>query len=296
MVVFSYLLYYLVLIPVSSLPFSVLYLLSDFLFFILFRVLGYRKEVVMQNIRNSFPEKTNAEHREIAYGFYSHLCDLIVESIKIFTISEKEVMARMTCRNAEVVNKYYDAGKSIILAGGHFNNWELFAVAVHRYIKHRSVGIYQPLNNKFFDNKMQETRSKFGLELLSTKKVKSFFISEKDSLTATFFGIDQSPGSSKSAYWMTFLNQDTAVAFGAEKFAVEFGYPVIFGRINKIKRGYYELEFEEISSSPSITEYGYITETSTRILERDILRSPQYWLWSHRRWKKKREPREKIAG
>jgi len=289
MIFFSLLLYYCILIPVSLLPFRVLYFLSDVMYVIMYRILGYRKKVVYNNIRNSFPHETREYHFRIMNEFYHHLCDLVVESIKVFTISEQAVLERMICRNPEVFNRYFEENRSVIIAGGHFNNWELFAVAVHRFIRHRPVGIYQPLTSKFFDRKMRETRGKFGLEMLSTKKVKQFFEDEKSSLTATIFAIDQSPGSGKNSYWLNFLNQETAVSFGMEKYAAEYNYPVIFGRLNKLKRGHYELEFEELSSDPASLPYGHLTEKATTILEADILKAPQYWLWSHRRWKKKRD-------
>jgi KDO2-lipid IV(A) lauroyltransferase len=289
MIIFSFLLYYLILIPFSLLPFGVMYALSDFLYLVLYRISGYRKKVVLQNIQRSFPQKSREEHQRIMDLFYHHLCDLVVESVKIFTISEKQVLKRMTCRNPEVLNRYFDQNKSVILAGGHYNNWELFAVAVHKFIRHKPVGIYKPLSSAFFNRKMLETRGKFGLEMLSTKDVRSFFEERSKELTATIFAIDQSPGKAKSAYWMTFLNQETAVLFGMEKYAVEYNLPVIFGRLKKLKRGHYELEFEEITTDPAQMAYGKLTEKATKMIEADIIHAPEFWLWSHKRWKKKRE-------
>lgn len=290
MILLHFVLYYVIIIPVSLLPFKVLYFLSDVLYVVLYKIFGYRKAVVLKNIRNSFPDKSNAEHQQIMDAFYHHLCDLVIESIKIFTISEKEVLERMTCSNPEVINRFYDEGRSVIIAGGHFNNWELFAVAVHRFMRHRAVGIYSPLKSAFFDRKMCETRGKFGLELLATKSVKQFFEDNKSNLTATIFGMDQSPGSATNSYWMDFLNQDTAVSFGAEKYATTYNYPVVFGRLHKLKRGHYSLEFETIAADPANTEYGFITSQATKLLEKDILQAPEFWLWSHRRWKKSRVP------
>ena len=287
MIIFNYLLYYIVIIPISLLPFPVLYGLSDVLFAVLFYVVGYRKKVVMENIRRSFPEKTKEEHHEIARKFYHHLCDLVVESLKIFTISQKQVRKRMICKNPEVVNNYFENNKSIVLAGGHYNNWELFAVAIDEIIRHQSIGIYLPLANKFFDGKMRKTRSKFGLRMISTKIVKQVFEEEKNNLTATIFAIDQSPSKPDNCYWMKFLNQDTGVSFGTEKYAKEYNYPVIFGRVNKPKRGHYVLEFETACESPQQTEKGEITQKVTDMLEADIIKQPEFWLWSHRRWKLK---------
>ena len=288
MIVFNFLLYYLVIIPISSLPFPLLYGLSDSLYVLFYYIFGYRKKIILQNIRNSFPGKSEKEHIEIAKKFYKHFCDLVVESLKTFTISEKEALKRVVCNNPEVINKYYDRQQSVIIAGGHYNNWELFAVAVNTLIKHNAVGIYKPLSNKYFDTKMCTTRSRYGLTLLSTKKVKAFFDNNIQNLTATIFGTDQSPSNPNSAYWMKFLNQDTGVLFGAEKFAKEYNYPVIYARLNKEKRGYYSLDFFDVTDKPQETIYGEITEKVTQLLEKDIQHIPDYWLWTHRRWKHKR--------
>ncbi|MES2139792.1 MAG: lysophospholipid acyltransferase family protein [Bacteroidota bacterium] len=288
MIVFNALLYYLVIIPISLLPFPLLYALSDGLYILFYFMLGYRKKVVLQNIRNSFPDKTEKEHIEICKKFYRHFCDLVVESLKTFTISEKEVLKRVICINPELIDKYFDQKRSVIIAGGHYNNWEIFAVAVDALIKHKTVGIYKPLSNKYFDDKMRSTRGKYGLEMISTKDVKTFFDTHINVLTATIFGTDQSPSNPNNAYWMKFLNQDTGVLFGAEKFAKEYNYPVVYGRLNKLKRGHYSLDFTDVTDTPKETAYGEITEKITLLLEKDIQAIPQYWLWTHRRWKHKR--------
>ncbi len=282
-------LYYGVIIPISFLPFRLLYVLSDFLFFLFYYVFNYRKKIILGNIQRSFPEKSNKEHIEICKKFYHHFCDLILESVKIFSISEKEVLKRVICKNPEVINKYYDQGKSVIIAGGHYNNWELFAVAIDSLIKHKTIGIYKPLSNLYFDKKMRETRSKYGLQMISTKSVKQVFEQEVNHLTATIFAIDQSPSNPKSAHWMKFLHQDTAVLFGTEKFAKQYNYPVVYGRINKEKRGHYSFEIFDVVEHPLSAAHGEITEKVTHLLEKDILHIPQYWLWSHRRWKHKLE-------
>lgn len=288
MIVVNAFLYYLVIIPISLLPFPLLYKLSDGLYILFYYVFGYRKKIILQNIRNSFPEKSEKEHHEICKKFYKHFCDLVVESLKTFSIPEKEVLKRVVCINPDVINKYYDLKRSVIIAGGHYNNWELFAVAVDALIKHQTAGIYKPLSNKYFDEKMRSTRGKYGLKMISTKDVKHFFDDNRNNLTATIFGTDQSPSNPNNAYWMKFLNQDTGVLFGTEKFAKEYNYPVIYGRLNKLKRGHYSLELFDVTDTPNGTAYGEITEKITRLLEKDIQAIPQYWLWTHRRWKHKR--------
>lgn len=280
--------YYLVILPVSYLPFPLLYAISSFLYFMLYHVTGYRKKVVLGNIKRSFPDKTEKEQLEICKKFYRHFCDLILESLKAFTISEKQVAKRVVCKNPGMINKYYDQNRSVIIAGGHYNNWELFAVGVDAMIKHKAIGIYKPLSNKYFDEKMRNTRSKYGLYMISTRDVKKVFDEEINNMTATIFATDQSPSNPDNCYWMEFLNQDTGVLFGAEKYAKEYNYPVLYGRINKEKRGHYSFEFFDVTDSPRETAYGEITEKATKMLEQDIRNQPEYWLWSHRRWKHKR--------
>ncbi|MBL0342643.1 MAG: lysophospholipid acyltransferase family protein [Bacteroidetes bacterium] len=288
MIILIYLLYYLVIIPISFLPFPMLYAFSDFLYFFIYVIFGYRKKVVFTNLRNSFPEKSEEEINRIARLFYHHFCDLVVESLKSFTVSEEEILKRMVLKNPELLNSYYDQGKSIILSGGHYNNWEWIAIALDQQIKHQSIAIYKTLANKFFDEKMRSTRSRYGLMMISTKS-EGNFEEYKHQLTATIFANDQSPRKSENNYWTTFLNQDTAVLFGTEKYAKDYNYPVLFGSIDKVKRGYYTLNFTVVENDPVYSPYGAITEKTTRILEQQILKAPQYWLWTHRRWKHRKE-------
>jgi Kdo2-lipid IVA lauroyltransferase/acyltransferase len=279
--------FYGILIPISYLPYSVLYFISDGLYVVIYKVVGYRKEVILQNVTNSFPHKTSGEHLQIVNDFYKHLCDLVVESIKGFTISEAEVKQRMKVINPEYIDRFFDKGQSVILAGGHYNNWELFAVAIDAPIKHKAVALYKPLSNKFFDEKMRSSRSRYGLEMISTKGSRQEF-EKTDCLRVIILGVDQFPGRSTNCYWSTFLNQDTAMIFGTEKYAKEYNYPVLYGRINKVKRGHYAFEFSDAIEEPRQTGYGEITRTINYLLEKDIIARPQYWLWSHKRWKHKR--------
>ncbi len=295
MIILNYFIYYFIIIPISLLPFRVLYFLSDVLFFVLYYLVGYRKKVVLENLHNSFPEKSEMEINHIALLFYKHLCDIMVETIKSFTISDKSISLRMILLNPELLNKFFDNEKSIILAGGHYNNWEWIATAIDKQIKHQTIGLYLPLSNLFFDKKMRESRSKFGLILASTRKVKAVFDEYKNHLTATIFAVDQSPGHPGKSYWLKFLNQDTPALFGAEKYAKDYDYPVLYGTINKVKRGHYTFQFSTITEHPRDTAHGYIIETVTKLIEEQIIKEPQYWLWTHRRWKHKREtPESKI--
>ena len=283
----SKLLYYFILIPISRLPYLFIYLLSDFVFLILFKIIGYRKKVVFQNLKNSFPTKNDRELNSIMSKFYHHLCDVILESLKGFTISEKQLRKRLIIRNSNLINEIALNNKGVILVGGHINNWEICAQGVSLYSNHKCVAIYKPLSNKFFNSKIINSRSKYGLLLTPMKEARELFensISDK----AIIFGSDQSPSNPKNAYWMKFLNQDTGVLFGAEKYAVEHDLPVVYVRIFKMKRGFYEVEYELVTNESSKSKHGEITEKFTKMIEADIVKNPEYWLWSHKRWKHKK--------
>jgi len=164
---FGALLYYCLLKPISLLPLPILYIKSRGYYFWLYKVFGYRKEVVMKNIRNSFPEKSEKEIKQVTRQFYKHFCDIIVEGIKSFSISERTLQKHVEPVNTELLEKYFHQNRSVILCTGHYANWEWPAIAFIRHSSHKALGIYLPLKNKFFDRKLQETRSKFGLTLMS---------------------------------------------------------------------------------------------------------------------------------
>lgn len=286
------LLYYLVMVPVSLLPSAVIRLLSDFFYILLYHLFGYRKKIVLQNIQNSFPNLSPKEHLQITKKFFRHLCDTVFDTIISFSASKKRLLSHISCKNPELINSYYEKGQSVVLAIGHYNSWEFFLAGLNALIRSQVVIIYMPLTNRFMNKKMTDAREAFGTRMISKEQVKDFFNESQTTPTATVFAIDQWPGNAKKAYWMNFLNQETAVAYGIEKYAKEYDLPVLYARINKEKRGYYSIEFKEICTSSKQTTYGQITEEVTRALEKDIVSKPEFWLWSHRRWKKKRSELE----
>jgi Kdo2-lipid IVA lauroyltransferase/acyltransferase len=288
-------LYYLFIYPVSRLPFPVLYIFSDVFFVLVYYVAPYRKKVVMQNLRRSFPQKNSAEIKSIAKEFYHHFCDITLESFKMFNITEAELRARFVFNDMSLMQRLYAEGKSVVFAGGHYNNWEVFAVACHMGIPHKCLALYKPLTNKWFDKKMQQSRGRFGLHMWPIQQSKEMFEAEKANTTISIFGMDQSPSSGKRCHWMRFLNQDTGVSFGTEKFARDYNMPVVFGRINKIKRGHYSLDVQLLTDEPAAMAKGEIMERLMRLLETDINHQPQYWLWTHRRWKRKKPDGVVIA-
>jgi KDO2-lipid IV(A) lauroyltransferase len=282
-------LHYGVILPVSLLPHFFLYGLSNFMYVMMYYVFGYRKKVIVGNIYGSFPDKSDKENKRIVKQFYKHFCDLIVESIKNFSLSEKQARKRMIVENPEVLDKYHEKGQSIIVMGGHYGNWELMAVAVGLLTKHTQVGIYKPLSNPYFENKMQKSRGKYGLVMLPMKQTKTFFDKEHENPISMIFGADQWPSNAIGAYWTNFMNRETPFLYGAEKYAKEYDYPVVYGEIIKLKRGHYKMVFHDITDKPKNTEYGEIIEGFISMLTKTINAKPEHWLWSHKRWKRTKE-------
>lgn len=288
------LLYYLIIKPLSLLPMGVLHGLSYMVYLIVYKLLGYRKKVVRGNLRNSFPEKSEKEIKKIMDAFYLHLCDLIVESIKGFSISEQEVKRRVKFTNMEIADQFKKKGKHLVMAGGHYGNWELFALAISNASTYTPLALYTPMANEFFNRKFLQTRGKYGLGLLSIKEIKSKLENLLNEPYMIIFGSDQSPRKSQRAYWTHFLNQETGVQFGSEKIAHEYNAAVVFTNIYKIKRGYYEVDCVLICENAVETDYGYITEMHTKLLEQVVQKQPEYWLWSHKRWKHARPEQEEV--
>jgi KDO2-lipid IV(A) lauroyltransferase len=284
----SALLYYLLLKPLSMLPYPILYGISNFFYYLIYYVVGYRKKVVFKNLKNSFPEKTDAELTVIMKKFFRHFCDLVVESVKNFSIQDKEASRRLVSVNLEVMNRYAEKGQSVILCGGHYANWELWAVAGPQQLKHQVVAIYKKLRNDYFDQKMRDSRGKFGLHLVRTLDTGEYFKSNHDKNIAMVFGFDQSPSNPKKCIWINFMGQETGALFGAEKYAKDYNLPIIYGEARKIKRGHYEMRYELVTETPGDYAHGELTQILHTRLEKDIRKTPEYWLWSHKRWKHKR--------
>ena len=274
---------------ISVLPFAVLYLFSDLLFLILFRCVGYRKKVVLQNLRNAFPGKTDEEINVICKAFYHNLCDFMVETFKILTISKKGILERckFNPESLAVFSKYADEGKSVIMVMGHMGNWEWAGHPFSLLCRQRLVVLYHPLANKYFDRLMYRMRGRFGTRMIPMKTAFKHMLAHKNELTATVFISDQTP-MPENAYWTTFLNQNTPVFKGTEVIAKKMNLPVVYCCVKKVKRGYYEMFTETLVENPAATGDGEISEMHTRRLEQDIIAQPESWLWSHKRWKYKK--------
>lgn len=283
--------YYLVLpllYLISILPFWGLYRLSDFLFVVLYHLIGYRKKVVMMNLRNSFPEKSEAELKGIQRRFYRYFCDLVLETLKSLTVSPKTLSKRITFKDLTVFKKYHAQNQSIIIVMGHWGNWELGGARFAIEPLHKLYVIYHPLHNKYFDRLVYFMRTRLGNGLYAMKDTLRGIVRDKNELTATAFIADQTP-SRKGAHWMQFLNQDTPVFTGTGKIANKMNYPVVYVGIKRTKRGHYEIALEELVPNPSEVDPIEILERFNRRLEQDIQEMPEIWLWTHRRWKHKRD-------
>ena len=274
---------------ISLLPFKAMYFISDCFYVLLFHIIGYRRKIVMENLRNSFPEKTEKELFVICKKFYHHLCDLLLETIKILTISKKNLIKRcqFTPEAFDVFSKFASQNKSVLLVMGHNGNWEWSCNAFNMLSQHQLFVIYHPVTNKYFDGLMQRIRSRGGAKLIAMKNAYREMAINKIGLNATAFVADQTP-KPDHAYWTNFLNQDTPIFKGMEVIAKKMNLPVISTSVKKIKRGYYQMNAEVLAPDPTSMPDGALSELYIRKLEQDIKEQPESWLWSHRRWKHKR--------
>lgn len=284
----SRILFYTIVKPLSLLPLPLLYLFSDLMYVVVYRMVGFRKKVVWSNLCNAFPDQSPAELKAVMRAFYRHLCDLIVESIRMVSMTEEEARRRCPFRNPELLEAHYRAGKSVILVAGHYNSWELMAMVFDVQAPHQTVGVYSPLSNSFFDNMLKASRGKFGMVLVPKNDIGDFIKQQKDQLNLYILAADQSPTYAKKVHWTKFLNQETAIAVGPEKLSKLFDMPVVFCHVYKLRRGYYEVILEDVAPRPKEALPGSITEGHVRLLEKDIMAAPQYWLWTHRRWKRQK--------
>jgi KDO2-lipid IV(A) lauroyltransferase len=277
---------------ITLLPLKVLYLLSDLLYPVIYYVVGYRKRVVRENLLNSFPEKSEKERLLIEKRFYHFFCDLFIEIAYEIHLSEKEISKRVTFGNLDLLREQYAKGKSVILMCAHYGNWEwssTFPLVLPKEAK--PYGIYKKLSNKDFDQLILKLRTRFGGITIEMKEFLRLMINLKKENKLGCFELisDQTPPYNNIHLWTNFLNQDTPVITGAEQLARKFDYPVFYVEILRKKRGYYHCEFVPITLDPLNTSEFEITEKFTGLLETSIKAHPEFWLWSHKRWKYKRK-------
>lgn len=287
----SYLLYGLFWIC-GLLPLRVLYCFADLNYLLMYYIFRYRRNVVRNNLLKSFPEKTPAEIVQIEREYYRHLCDLFVETYRMWHMSEKEIRKRCVFTNPEVILQYFEEGKSVIGVLGHYGNWEWmssFGLWIPSGIDFYTL--YKPLHSKVADRMMFHMRSRFGATPVPKNDILRKIVENKREgrlFLAGFIG-DQTPNKGNLNFWTEFLNQDTPILIGTEKIARKFNFPVISLNMRKVKRGYYEVDFVNICARPADLPEGELTLRHTHLLEQYIRKEPRYWLWSHRRWKHSRK-------
>ncbi len=256
------------------------------MFFLMYHVIGYRKKVVKNNLALVFPEKTQEERNYIAREFFKHLCDIIVETIKVFTITEKEIRERFVVTNPEILDDYYENGQSIFLMAGHYNNWEWTGI-LNKLMDFEAHAVYKPLKNNQLDALVKKTRGHFGGTIVSNKKIIVTLYRKwrKGIKTLTYILSDQTPKMGAFKYRDTFLGIDVPMFTGTEELAKKLTFSVLYLKVEKQKRGYYTATFIPIADNPNEYPDFQITRKFFDLLENQIREKPQFYLWSHKRWK-----------
>jgi len=275
-----------IIILFSKLPLKVLYWLSDFIFVILYSVVGYRKEVVFQNLKNSFPDKSDSELKIIRKKFYHNFCDYLVETLKSFTISSHELRVRVQHLNQDVFHEAKAENKNIILLAGHIFNWEWFNAMATIIPQEKSFPVYRKVQSSFWEQRVKEIRNRFGNHALEAKEViRHIFKNPNDGNSVYMFVADQTPHVSEVTYGLNFLNQKTPAFIGYDRLSTRMDLAFVFCEMKKVKRGYYQVNYYRIEPDGEKFEEYEVVRKFHKMLETTINKRPDNYLWSHRRWK-----------
>ncbi len=277
---------------VSISPFWLLYLRSDFYFFMVYHVAHYRRKVVRQNLLRSFPEKGAKEIKAIEKRFYHNLCDMVVETCKLMRMSADDARRHIEVTNLEVVKALETKQKSLFFAFPHSGNWEWFGKRMQTFSSHHPMAIYKKVKNPSFDQLMLDLRTNLPVEMIESDAALRTLARREGKLDQVLILADQTSFGLESDYWNFFLNQETCWFTGLERMAKFLDYAVVFVAMKRVRRGYYELTFHLVTDEPKATEKGFIMEQYARCIERFIQEQPDNWLWSHRRWKHSRKQAE----
>ena len=281
-----YILAYPLLWLISILPFRVFYWFSDFVYFIIYRVVGYRKKVVRENLALTLPHLSDAERKEIEKKFYSHMCDMFLEMIKTMSISPEEMDRRFRVTNIDLVQEYAKKGKSVILVASHYASYE-WLLTINRKIDFKGVAVYKKVANPYFDKLVRKIRSKYDTELVETRKAIPTMAQNQRKGILSMYGLasDQSPKLDRIFHSMKFMGIEVPVHTGAEMLAKKYDLSVILVKVKKVARGYYEATFIPIAENPNDYDNFDITEKYLKEVEKQIYEAPEYYLWTHKRWK-----------
>ena len=282
----AFILIYPLLWIVSILPFRILYAVSDLLYVFIYYFIGYRKKVVQDNLKLVFPEKSEDDLVEITKKFYQHLCDMFVESIKSMNISLDSMKARYKFNNLDIIKNFEKQNKNIVLMCAHYGSWEWIFI-LQTYTTHRSYAIYKRLQNTYFDRLVKSIRARYNSYLITTKETFSVLETAKKNgiLFMGGFASDQSPKKHKARHWANFMGINVPVHTGAEALAKKLDVPVVFFAVERVKRGYYEATFQTLAETPKDFKDYEITDRFLELVENQIKQAPEYYLWTHKRWK-----------
>lgn len=265
-----------------------MHLLSDILYPIVYYLVRYRRKVTRQNLLRAYPDRSDEERQHIERAYYHHLCDLLMEALYNLYARPTSIMKRYHFANRQLVNKYYDRGQSVVLMSAHYNNWEYMITSLNFQLMHHGIGVGKPLDNKSIAKYATRRRSRFGTQIVDQTDVRQemAYYHEHHVPVAYMMLSDQSPSNEHKSYWTTFMNQETPFLYGAEYFARKYNMPVLYYEVEKTRRGHYEVHFSLLCEKPDEVPQYTITARYIQRLAATIDRNPQYWLWSHRRWKR----------
>ncbi|WP_103072617.1 lysophospholipid acyltransferase family protein [Aquimarina sediminis] len=281
---------------ISKLPWRLLYLLSTFIYIVVYHIIGYRKKVVTKNLSLAFPKKSNNEINKIRKQFYKHMCDMFLEMIKSLSISKEEMTKRFEIIDPHTFKEVQSKNKSIIVLMGHYASYE-WAIAAQFVMDFPIVGVYKQIKNKYFDRLAHRIRGRFDTRLIKHRNVIKEVTRDKVNGKVCAYGLlsDQSPKLKNALYWTDFMDIKVPVITGGEVLAKRLDMPVMYLKVEKVKRGYYQAKFIKITDNAKSCGEHYITKTYLSLLEEQIRKAPHYYLWTHRRWKHRNALKPKGA-
>ena len=281
---------------VSRLPFRFLYLLSDGVYQLLYHIIGYRKKVVRQNLALVFPEKSDEERLQIEKKFYKHLCDMFLEMAKTLGITNEQMSKRYVFTNIEVFQKLENDGKNIMIMMPHYASWE-WVFSLNQLVNSKAYAIYQPIQNKYFDKLVRDIRSKYGTTLIKTYESRKIIADAKKASELITVGIisDQSPMLNRARHWAKFMGILVPIHVGAEEICKNTDMIPVYLKVKKTGRGYYQATFKTLAEDPKEVEDYKISEAFMKEVEAAIHEAPEYYFWTHKRWKhRNKAPKELL--
>jgi len=281
-----YILAYPLLWLISILPFRIFYWFSDCVYFLVYYIIGYRKKVVRENLSLALPHLNDAERKKIEKKFYQHMCDMFLEMIKTMSISPEEMEKRFHVTNIDLILDYAKKGKSVILVASHYASYE-WLLTINPKLGFQGVAVYKKLANPYFDKLIRKIRSKYNCEMIPTKNAIPLMAQNQREGKLSLYGLasDQSPKLDRIFHSNDFMGIEVPVHTGAEMLAKKYDLSVIMVKVKKVKRGYYEATFLTLADNPKDYEDFKITEMYIKEVEKQIYEAPEYYLWTHKRWK-----------